>query len=463
VPGISMDSVSNLSPEFQKAFGAAMTADRKPIQQLEDKKAVIESKVNLLNDLNSKVDSLKQSIPALGSPFAIRDLSFTSDDDKIITGSADKNSTDKGKYAIEVLQLAGSASALSNALPDKTETKLGSGYLSFTTKSGETKEIFIDDENATLEGMAKVINTSGTGLKATVINDNSGETPAYRLMLRAEGVGTQSDVQFPEIYFSGGEEELYLESIREASNAVVRYQGFEIQSPTNELKDIIPGATINLKGTTGMGKPLTITIEQDVPKTTAKMKDIVDKVNQVLTFIQNQNKMDEKTDTSKTLGGDYGIRLAEDRIRSALQQNYIFEESSRKYRSLTDLGIQFNKQGTLTLDEKKFQTALEANFDDVVSLMVGEGDGTRGIMPALMSAVNSISSAGGGVLTNQLQNYNGQIRSLDNTIATKEKQSEARAEQLKGKLAAAQSALSSMKGQAAYFQGTSGSGGAPGS
>ena len=55
MPGISLDSVSNMSPEFQKAYGAALTAERKPIQRLEENKEKITSKVNLLNDQNSKI------------------------------------------------------------------------------------------------------------------------------------------------------------------------------------------------------------------------------------------------------------------------------------------------------------------------------------------------------------------------------------------------------------------------
>lgn len=450
MPSISMDGVSNLMPEFQKAFGAAVQAERKPIQQLEERKSTIESKVNLLTDLASKVDSLKQSLPGVGTPFAIRELSLTSDDDKVITGTADKSLAEKGKHSIEVLQLAGSASALSNPLPDKTETKIGTGYITFTNKNGETQEIFIDDDNSTLEGVAGVINSSGTGLRASVVNDNAGEEPAFRLLLKAEGVGTQSDVQFPEFYFSGGEDELYLESTREASNAVIKYQGFEIQSPTNELKDIIPGATLSLKGLTEPGKPLTVSIEQDVPKTVSKVKDIVDKINQVFSFIQSQNKMDEKTDTSKTLGGDYGIRLAEDRLRSALQQNFL-SDPTKKIKSLGDLGLQFNKEGTLTFDEKKFQSTLEANFEDVVVLMAGD-ENSRGVIPSVLNAVSSISGAGGGVLTNQLQNYNNQIRTIDKNISTKEKQVERRAEALKNQLASAQSALNAMKSQSSYFQ-----------
>ena len=148
MPGISMDSVSNLSPEFQKAFASAVQAERKPIQQLEDRKVTMESKVALLSDLSSKVDSLKQILPGIGSPFAIREFNFTSDDEKVVSGSADKSVADKGKHSLEVLQLAGSASALSNALSDKTETKIGTGYITFNDVNGDSQEIFIDDDIA---------------------------------------------------------------------------------------------------------------------------------------------------------------------------------------------------------------------------------------------------------------------------------------------------------------------------
>ncbi len=182
MPDLTVDSnqVQGLSPEFAKAYTATLQAERKPIEALEKRKEKIQEKTNLLNDLISKADGLRQILPGLGTPFAMRELSFTSDDPKVITGSADKSLAEPGKHDIEVLNLASGPSALTNAFPDPNETRIGTGYLTFTTQSGDTKEVFIDYDNSTLEGIASSINSAKLGLTASVVNDVSDPENPYR-------------------------------------------------------------------------------------------------------------------------------------------------------------------------------------------------------------------------------------------------------------------------------------------
>ncbi len=460
MPGIPTDNlmagVSNLAPEFQKSFQAAVTAERKPIEQMEKRKANIEEKVNLLNDVISKVDAAKKLVPELGTPFAIKDLSFNSDDVKVLAGSADKREAEVGKHSLEVKRLAGSTSAMTNGFEDKDNTHFGTGYITFDTYDGSTREIFIDNDNATLDGIANVINQSKSGVRASVINDVADPSAPYKLMITADGLGATENVIFPEFYLSGGEEDLFMDQQHEAQNALVKYKGFEIQSPTNEIKDLIQGVTLNLKGLTDPGKPTTVSIEQDLPKTTAKMKDVVEKMNAVFSFIQNQNKIDEKTQTQKTLGGDYGMVLSEQRLRDALS-TVAMEGDSRNVRSMGDLGVQFNKGGTLQFDEKKFELAVQNNFDEVVNFLSGDGINS-GIMTQVGTALNTIVSPSRGVLSNQKKSYDDQIAKMNKDIEHREKQVERKAEALKNTLAKAQSAIESLKGQQAGIQQSGGSG-----
>ncbi len=454
MPSIPSDNlfagVQNLSPEFQKVFQTSIVAERKPIEQIEKRKTNLEEKVNLLNDVIGKVDAAKKCVPELGTPFAIKDLAFNSDDPKAIFGSADKREAEVGKHSLEVKQLAGSTSALTNGFEDKEETRFGTGYITFETYDGSTKEIFIDNDNATLDGIAKVINQSQSGVRASVINDVTDPEAPYKLMISADGIGATENVVFPEFYLAGGEDDLFMDQQKEATNAVIKYKGFEIQSPTNQIKDLIQGVTLDLKGLTDPGKPTTISIEQDLPKTTAKVKDLVDKMNGVFSFIQNQNKLDEKSQTQKNLGGDYGIFLSEQRLRSALSETFLDSEG-RSVRSAGDLGIQFNKTGTLQFDEKKFELAVQNNFEEVVSFLTGDGE-TGGVMNKIGSALGTISGASSGVLSNQKRNYDQQITRLNKEIEVKEKQVEQKAERLKGQLAKAQSAMESIQGQTSFFQ-----------
>jgi len=261
------------------------------------------------------------------------------------------------------------------------------------------------------------------------------------------------------MYFVDGASDFFIESEKPATNALLRYEGIEFESATNDIKELIPGVNLNLKGVTEPGRPLSINVGQDLPKTTIKIKDLVENLNQVFTFIQGQNKLDEKSNTLKTLGGDYGIRNAESRLRTALQENFLGVEGNRTVRSLTDLGIQFNRNGTLAFDEKKLENALNQNFDEVVELLAGNTT-HRGVVPHLTQAITSITSSGGGLLSSQRKNFTDSIQKMDKQIADKEKAVERRADALKEKLAKTQTALSAMQNQSNYLS-TQMGGGAP--
>lgn len=454
---VSFDGISNLSPDFQKAFQTAITMERRPIQQLETRKEGIQQKVQVMDELVGKVEGLRKLLPTMNSPVAIRELALNTDDPKVITGTADKSLAEPGKHSLEVIQLASSASALSNGFTDKDETRIGTGYLVFETVSGEEKEVFIDYENSTLEAIATTINKAHTGMRAAVITDSSDSEAPYKLMLYADSYGAASDVQFPEFYFAGGEEDFYLDSERDAQNAIINYQGYQIESATNEIKDLIPGATLNLKGITDPGKPATVTIEQDIPKTVVKVKDLVEKLNQTFSFLQqNQAQLGDKVPSNKPLAGDYGIRMTEDRLRNALRENFLLEEdSTRVIRSLTDLGIQFQKNGTLAFDEKRLEHALSANFEETIDLLAGDSQ-NYGVITKLSQALTSIGGGNRGMITSERQNYVNQLQTLDRKIEEREKRLEAKAESLKNQLAKAQSALNSIQSQGSLFGGAGG-------
>lgn len=455
---INFDSIQNLSPELQRIFTASIKAEAKPIQAAEERKSHIDEKLKLVNTVLGKVDEVRKLLPNLGTPMAIRELNVTSGDDKIASGTADKAIAEEGEHALEVLQLATAPTALSNRFPDKNETRIGTGYFTFKDGEGETREVFIDNENATLEGVAKIINQAGVGVKASVINDQSDTDNPYRLILTGSNKGKDQTVEYPEFYFIDGDSDFFIEEEREASNAKIRYQGFEIESPTNELKDLIAGVTLNLKGTTTEGHPLGIAIEQDVPKTMVKMKDIVTAINGVLGFVQEQNKMDAKTPGHKTLGGDYGIRMAEQRLRSVLQQNFTasFDGPSR-VKILADMGIEFKKDGLLSFDEKKFSNALDANFDASVSVLAGE-PGRPGLMAQLGTVLASIASPGTGLLANEKATYQERVNRMNQDIERKEKALEKKSEVLKDKLSKVQGAMAKMQSQQGAVGGMGGGG-----
>lgn len=447
---VSMDNLANLSPDLQRAFKAAVEVERKPLKAIEDRKALVEDRVRLLDDVIERVQGVSEIMPNLNSPTAIRDFSVESQDERVLVGTADKRLAQPGKHIFEINSLAKPATAVSNRFADKDETRVGSGYFRYTTKDGDTKDIFIDNENATLEGLAGVINQSGLGLRASVVNDESDPDLPYRLLISHLEPGAKEDVEYPEFYFIDGQEDFYIEEEKSATNAKIKYEGFDIESPTNEVKDLVRGITVDLRGLTDMGKPVALTVQQDIPKTTLKIKEMVEKVNRVFSFIQEQNTMDENTDSSRTLGGDYSIRMTESRIREALRENFVFfdeENRPKTVQSLSDIGIEFTRQGLLKFDEKKLEFALKSDFDEVTNLLAGDGR-TYGVMTKLNNAIKTIAGGRDGLLSSQRLTYKNQIKGLNEDMETREKRAKDKIEHLKSRLGKAQAAMDMLQSQA---------------
>ena len=280
-----------------------------------------------------------------------------------------------------------------------------------------------------------------------MINDQTDAQDPFRLMISGVTTGEAYNITYPEFYFVDGEQELYIDQERPASNSRVTYQGFEFETDSNEITDIIPGLSLSLKGVSEMGKPVHITVEQDVKKTSLKVKDMVDKLNDVFSFVQQQNKLDENSQTTKTLGGDYGIRLAEARLRSTLTQ-VSFDAVAGQFRSASDIGIQFNDKGMLLLDEKKLETAISGHYENVVEFLVGDGVVT-GLVTRVNQTLGGLAGGPTGLLQLQKINQSDSVRKMEREIKEKESRIEEKEQLLKQRLAKANAALETIKSQSA--------------
>src|SRR3989338_4194314 len=160
-----MDGISSLAPELQQAFQMASQAERSALAAMENRKSDAQQRLSLMNDVIDKIGLAKETLQPLRSATAIRELSVLTSDDKSLTGSADKTIAVPGKYSFEVSRLASPPSAISNGFPDPDQTLVGTGYVTLENTAGETFEIYIDNDHATLQGVAQSINDAGIGLR----------------------------------------------------------------------------------------------------------------------------------------------------------------------------------------------------------------------------------------------------------------------------------------------------------
>lgn len=431
-----------------------MEAERLPIKNLENRKLKDESRLKLVQELETNLNNMRTSLQGLASAKGFSDIKLTSGDPNIVQGVVDPEGGATGSWNIEVLQLAQRAAAITNGFPDKDRTEIGVGYFEFDTPDGP-KEIYVNGENNTLEGAAAVINNSGLGVRATILNDRKTPDNPYRLVISGVDVGGDNRIEYPTLYFLDGDQDLYFEEEREAKNGVVKVDGFEFEVADNKVEDVIPGVTLDLKQA-APGRSVNVSIKEDMEVVSGKVKDFVEGVNKVLGFIQKQNAMDANTDTTSTLGGDGLLRSVENRIRRIIQ-GPIYGVNSPIQR-LSQLGIQFNRNGTLQYDEEKFNTALLKDPVGVKNFLAGDGFDI-GFIPTIRREVGNLVDGVFGPVTIRKRSLQNKIRQMDDRIAGKERHLALREQSLRRKFANLEEKMSQLKSQGAALGQLGGGGG----
>ncbi len=450
--GISFGSInSGLPKDIVKQI---IEAEKIPIQQMESRKSKVTDKRALVQQLTTLVENMRGEIMKNKNARSLRELAINTDGNKDITVAADKNIAEPGKYQLEVLQLAQKSSAISNGVEDKDKTYLGVGYITAVLPSGEEKEIYVDQENSSLAGIAKLINGSPElGMKATVVNDGKESDEPWRLMLSMSETGDQNRAEFPYLYLVDGEVDLYFDSERPAQDGKIKLDGFEVEVPSNRITDLIPGVTIDLKKAKP-GEEINVEITEDIQKIGGKINGLIDNINSVLKFIKEQNALDEKSDTARSLGGDSMLTSIEARIRSAVFANIPTDSGTMR---IGDLGITFQRDGLLKLDQAKFEAELSKDYKKVAQVLTGKyvpgGGKTNGFMDILEDSAKVLLSMPSGVLPNRKAGLQSQIGQIDRQIANRQRIIQQKEEVLKAKFARLEETISRIKSQGAGLAG----------
>lgn len=453
MPGINIGGIaSGLPPNLVDQL---IEAERIPIKNIEKQKGKQENRLKLVQDLETKLSGITKSIGDLASTKGFSDIKLMSGDPNVIAGTVDPTASVNGSWNIEVVELAQKAAAVTNGFPDKDETRVGVGYFRFDTPDGR-KDIYINAENNTLQGCADAINRAGIGVKASVLNDRSDPDAPYKLMITGDDVGGDNTIQYPTLYFLDGDEDLYFDQEKEAKNGRVKIDGFEFEIGDNTVKDVIPGVTLELRQASP-GRTVNINVKEDKEVVVGKVKTFVEGMNEVLKFIQQQNALTKDTDTSATLGGDGLLRSVENRLRALVQNpQYVGADISR----LSEIGIVFNRNGTLDYDEKRFNDALARNPAAIQRFLAGDGFSV-GFIPTLKREVGNMLNQAMGPVAIRKRALQDRISQMNDQIANKEKQLVRKEEQLRRKFSKLEETMSRLKGQGGALAGFGGGGGIP--
>jgi len=447
--------------QLARSFAKVAQLEEKSLSKFDEKTQKLDNQLAMVQDLRGRFSKIKEALTPFRSPQDFRDLKGVSSSPEILDISAiDKNIADIGTYEFEVLNLANTNSIMTYGFADRDKSEVGVGYISFKDQKGDKKDVYIGTDDNTLDGVAKAINRSGLGIKAYVVNDGSDADEPWRLVMTGEGTGWREDFEWPEFYLLDGDLDFDKERTREAKSAIVRFNGHPIMADENTIKDLLPGINISLKDAEP-GKTIKIDITPDIEKIQEKAKGFVEGMNGVLSFIQEQNKLgkDSYKDPTKALGGDVGLKAIESRMRNLIQLTQNELGAGATVQRIRDVGIVFNRNGTLEFDAEKFQKSLEDNFDEVSTLFSGSSPLT-GFANEMITLVDGVIRRGDGMMSikeSSLKERMDRIE-VDKNRATDRAQK--RLEKVRRDFSRADAALGEMQSMAGSLP--SGGGGIPG-
>lgn len=420
--------------------------EKRRLDPLTQQKASYDAQISAFGKMQSSLEKLKKAAEDLKK---YEDISTTkvSGEYKSFDVKTDGKAI-AGVHDIKVTQLAKAQTIATKGHSDNKEL-LGSDAkertITITQPSQkEAKDkivIKLDNESTSLIEIADAINKADKGVSASVIKDKDNQ---YHLVVTAKKAGTDSRMS---ISVDGDDKlakVLNVEStlvdgkvtiVDETSsgmeqkvppqNALLNIDGFDLESQTNEAKDLFPGLTLSLKKESEDGKSDHLIISEDIEPAKAKIKAWVDAYNEFQTLAKELTKYtptEKGTAPDKTNGpliGDSTLRAIQSTLRTQVRSS----QDSGELNLLNKMGIKQKLDGTLEIDSKKLDSAIKDNPSSVKVFFAGDGEKT-GFATENFNFLKETLDSKEGTLHNATDGVQKKKKSIDKRIEQTNKQIE---------------------------------------
>lgn len=396
-----------------------MTTEQGPLTNVTQQKTSTQAKISAYGSLQSALSSFQTTLGNLSNISKFNALTVQSSDASTVSATATGSAT-AASHSLQVDQLAQSHKL---ALAPKTSLAdiVGMGTLTidfgsydstgntFTAGNKAALTINITTGNNTLSGVRDAINAANAGVSASIVNDGTG----YRLVLSSkdsgagnslrisasDGDGTNTDnsglsqLAYDPTALAGSGKNL--SQVQEAKNALLSIDGISISKASNVITDALEGVTLTLSKVSA--SPQTLTIGRDTSTVEANVASFVKAYNDLNQTLRNLTKYDEASKTGGALLGDSTARGLAFQLKSVLTQSV---GSTGALTSLYQIGVTFQKDGTLALDSSKLKSGMESNFSEIAGLFAATGKATDS---QISVAGNSSSTLAGNYAVNVTQ------------------------------------------------------------
>lgn len=452
-----------------------MQIEQRPLQSIRTTINGIQTKLSAWGRLQSAMSSFQDAARALARADTWSAGKASSSDEAALLATAGSGAI-RGGYSIEVARLASRQTVASAAFADAAAV-VGGGTLrirmgsldeagtAFTPDSSRP-EVAIDiADGATLADVRNAINAAGAGVSATLVADGSGQ----RLMLRSTDSGAAqafsitvedpdggntdgaglSALAFDPAAAAGSGRNLQL--TQAAQDALVTVNGLQVSAAGNRLEGVIENVTLELRRVTTA--PVEVDVRSDDESLRASIEKFVKAYNELNSLIASQTAYNAETKTAGALQGNQTVTRIQQQLRETMRGTVGSDQAN----TLNALGIEFQRDGSLSIKDSKLKEALASpsmlkNF----FAATGSEPGQQGIAQRLVTRLGDMLAAD-GTLSNatdalkarqrsaeqQQERLNARLNSIEQRLLRQYTALDANLAQLQGSLANMQSLIGS--------------------
>jgi flagellar hook-associated protein 2 len=455
---LSMDGLSS-GMDTKSLVNQIVSSEFGPkLQNLQTEKSELTQAKDTWRDVRSRINSFGDTINELKYSSTFNSNQVTSSDESVATATANSDAT-ANSYDLNVTQMAQAHRVVSDQ-QDGSDTSIGlvgdkdgdsTDTNTFSIDVGGTT-VKIGDENtidgtSSLNDLVNYINNDSDNddggdklIQASVVDNKlvleSAQTgTANSLSISSDPDGILDELGFANADFSGS-------TVQSSQDSKFDINGVQVTRSSNEgIDDVVDNVTFDLAGE----GETTIEVSPDLEKATTAVQDFVDQYNSSTGFIS------DKLEDSSSLQGDGTLMRLESNLRQEVTGSV---DSTSDYDQLAMIGIEVDKNGTMTLNETELKQALEDDPEGVKKLFNADstdGDSFDGVATRLDGYVDALASST-GTIPDTVDYYGDRIDSIEDEMETTQRRVEMRKESLQEEFTNMETYMSEMQNQFSWMQ-----------
>jgi len=480
---------------YESLIKAMITLERQPQQRLQEQRSALQRQRSVMSDLSSRVSAFNRLATdftdPISRPLRTREVTGGNKDAFSVTAGS---TAPVGSHSLQIERLASTDNRLSRQF-----SAAGGDLRSYFDTNGEqtfqialstptsdnpdartsisvtvnptgttNREIMGEINQAIADAMASasVGGTIRSTQRATgaVLSETSDTT---RLSIRSSTSGYRGRLEFTDsdngllsllevnnnavASGAGGGQVRAVGNSETTSELTARFtlDGVTMLRNSNTVADALPGLTLNL---TRAGDPVSdFNVGIDLTKAEDRIKDFIQRYNDVVGFITQRSQIDGKANVRGELAGDNALASLRVGLRTDMIQSITGQP--QELSNLAQLGIELDREGRMTLKtSSKLREALSSDIDAVENLF----SGTNGFATRVKSRLEAYTTTS-GLFRSRERISDTQLRRLDQQIRDWDGRLDRRESELRTQFARVQDTISRLQGQqqswAAFYGG----------